>query len=160
MITPQHQAALPSRRAVLRGALATATAAMGATHLAACSPSSPPSSESRTSSQSAATTGSNVQRVLLAYFSRPGENYNNGGRIDLKVGNTAVLADKIGSRISCDTYRIQAADPYSRDYDAPSSATSASKTPTPARPSKAACPPSTATTPSSWPAPSGTSAHP
>ncbi|MFJ8723231.1 flavodoxin [Streptomyces sp. NPDC093269] len=59
-----------------------------------------------------------MKRVLLAYFSRPGENYYNGGRIDLKVGNTAVLADKIGSRISCDTYRIQAADPYSHDYDA------------------------------------------
>lgn len=106
---------LPSRRTILRSALATATAALGATHLAGCSPSSP---HSRASSRSAATTGSNVKRVLLAYFSRPGENYYNGGRIDLKVGNTAVLADKIGSRISCDTYRIQAADPYSHDYDA------------------------------------------
>ncbi|MGW2556587.1 flavodoxin [Streptomyces sp. NPDC001635] len=59
-----------------------------------------------------------MKRVLLAYFSRPGENYYNGGRIDLNVGNTEVLADKIGSRISCNTYRIQAADPYSHDYDA------------------------------------------
>jgi flavodoxin len=60
-----------------------------------------------------------VKRVLLAYFSRPGENYYYyGGRTDLKVGNTEVLAEKIASRITCDTYRIQAADPYPHDYDA------------------------------------------
>ncbi len=148
---------LPSRRTILRSALATATAALGATHLAGCSPSSP---HSRASSRSAATTGSNVKRVLLAYFSRRGENYYNGGRIDLKVGNTEVLADKIGSRISCDTYRIQAADPYSHDYDA-TVKRNVREQDTDARPaSKVACPPSTATTPSSWPAPSGTSEHP
>ncbi|WP_435175131.1 hypothetical protein [Actinacidiphila sp. bgisy145] len=56
--------------------------------------------------------------MLLAYFSRPGENYFNGGRINLKVGNTEVLARKIIGLITCDTYRIQAADPYARDYDA------------------------------------------
>ncbi|MFI0242647.1 hypothetical protein ACH4RC_39565, partial [Streptomyces sp. NPDC016845] len=48
--------------------------------------------------------------VLLAYFSRPGETYC-GGRTDLNVGNTEVLAEKIADRIACDTYRIQAADP-------------------------------------------------
>jgi hypothetical protein len=31
-------------------------------------------------------------RVLLAYFSRAGENYWYGGRRDLRVGNTEVLA--------------------------------------------------------------------
>ena len=30
------------------------------------------------------------RNVLLAYFSRPGENYYYGGRIDLKIGNTEV----------------------------------------------------------------------
>ncbi|WP_413804718.1 flavodoxin [Streptomyces sp. OE57] len=118
MITPQHHAALPSRRTVLHGALLTAAAASSATHLAGCSPSSPPSSASPAPSQSAATPGSPVKRVLLAYFSRPGENYYYGGRIDLKVGNTEVLAEKIASRIACDAYRIQAANPYPRDYDA------------------------------------------
>lgn len=34
------------------------------------------------------------------------------------MGNTEVLARKISSRITCDTYRIQAADPYPHDYDA------------------------------------------
>ncbi|MEU3558258.1 flavodoxin [Streptomyces fragilis] len=59
-----------------------------------------------------------MKRVLLAYFSRPGENYYYGGRTDLKVGNTEVLANKIADRTACDTYRIQAADPYPHDYDA------------------------------------------
>ena len=55
--------------------------------------------------------------VLLAYFSRPGENYWNGGRRNLRVGNTEVLAAMIADRLDCDVHRIQAADPYSEDYD-------------------------------------------
>nr|WP_233289896.1 flavodoxin [Streptomyces microflavus] len=90
---------------------------MSAPHLAGCSPSSPRSG-TPTASQPATRSGSNVKRVLLAYFSRPGENYYYGGRTDLKVGNTEVLANKIADRTACDTYRIQAADPYPHDYDA------------------------------------------
>jgi flavodoxin len=56
-------------------------------------------------------------RILLAYFSRPGENYWNGGRRDLKVGNTEVLARAISARLECDVHRIEAADPYPADYD-------------------------------------------
>ncbi|MFI9848179.1 flavodoxin [Nonomuraea sp. NPDC051941] len=56
-------------------------------------------------------------RVLLAYFSRAGENYHYGGRKYLKVGNTEVLAGMISERIACDVHRIEAADPYSDDYD-------------------------------------------
>ncbi|MFF5933903.1 flavodoxin [Streptomyces sp. NPDC012508] len=59
-----------------------------------------------------------ARRVLLAYFSRRGENYYYGGRTDLKVGNTEVLARQIAGRVTWDTYRIQAADPYPHDYDA------------------------------------------
>jgi flavodoxin len=58
-----------------------------------------------------------ARRVLLAYFSRAGENYYYGGRIDLEVGNTEVLAGMLSERIDCDVYRIEAADPYSDDYD-------------------------------------------
>ncbi|MFF8595237.1 flavodoxin [Streptomyces sp. NPDC015220] len=116
MITSQRHGALPGRRTVLRGVLLTATAALSATPLAGCSPSSPQAG-TPAASQPAAPSGSNVKRILLAYFSRPGENYSYGGRTALKVGNTAVLAEKVGSRIACDTYRIQAADPYPRDYD-------------------------------------------
>lgn len=57
------------------------------------------------------------KRILLAYFSRPGENYSYGGRTDLKVGNTEVLARMISERIECDVHRIEAVDTYSDDYD-------------------------------------------
>ena len=56
-------------------------------------------------------------RVLLVYFSRPGENYHYGGRRNLTTGNTAVLAQMIGDRLDCDTYRIQPAAPYPDDYE-------------------------------------------
>jgi flavodoxin len=55
--------------------------------------------------------------ILLAYFSRPGENYWNGGRRNLKVGNTQVLARAISARLDCDVHRIEAVDPYPADYD-------------------------------------------
>ena len=57
------------------------------------------------------------RRMLLAYFSRPGENYWYGGRRNLKVGNTEVLARAISARLDCDVHRIEAADPYFADYD-------------------------------------------
>lgn len=55
--------------------------------------------------------------ILLAYFSRAGENYHDGGRRVLDVGNTEVVAGLIGDRIACDIYRIEAADPYPHYYD-------------------------------------------
>ena len=65
------------------------------------------------------------RRILLAYYSRAGENYYYyyyyyyyGGRRILEVGNTEVLARMIRQLIACDVYRIEAADPYSDDYDA------------------------------------------
>jgi hypothetical protein len=50
--------------------------------------------------------------VLLAYFSRAGENYHYGGQRNLEVGNTEVLARMISARLDCDVLRIEAADPY------------------------------------------------
>ena len=58
-----------------------------------------------------------ANRVLLAYFSRAGENYYYGDRIDLEIGNTQVVADMIAAAISADVYRIDAADPYPHDYE-------------------------------------------
>ena len=57
-------------------------------------------------------------RIPLAYFSRPGENYYYGGRRDLAVGNTQVLAGMIFDLIDCDVFRIEAAEPYPDAYDA------------------------------------------
>lgn len=57
------------------------------------------------------------RRVLLAYFSRVGENYYNGGRRLLQVGNTEVVAQMIRDALGCDVFRIEAAQPYPREYD-------------------------------------------
>src|SRR4051794_8499555 len=57
------------------------------------------------------------RRVLLAYFSRAGENYWHGGRRTLEGGNTHLVAEMVSRLIPCDVYRIEAADPYSDDYD-------------------------------------------
>ena len=46
------------------------------------------------------------------------ENYYYGGRKDLQVGNTEVLARMISELIDCDVHRIEAADPYPASYDA------------------------------------------
>ena len=62
--------------------------------------------------------GTTASRTLLAFFSRPGENYYYGGRRDLPVGNTEVLARMISELIDCDVHRIEAADPYPASYDA------------------------------------------
>jgi len=63
------------------------------------------------------TTAAAGRRVLLVYFSRAGENYYLGGRRNLQVGNTEVLAGMISDRIGCDSYAIEAADPYPDAYD-------------------------------------------
>ncbi|MEV4989906.1 hypothetical protein MRBLMD1_002363 [Pseudarthrobacter sp. LMD1-1-1.1] len=87
---------------------------------AACTPQGtrtvPPADT--TPSPKTATSGQDGQHVLLAYFSRAGENYYYGGRSSLDVGNTAVLAGLISGLIPCDVHRIEAADPYPNSYDA------------------------------------------
>jgi len=56
-------------------------------------------------------------RPLLVYFSRAGENYYNGGRRTLTVGNTEVAATMIHDALACDVHRIQPTVPYSDSYD-------------------------------------------
>jgi flavodoxin len=56
------------------------------------------------------------RKVLLAYFSRAGENYYYGERTHLDVGNTEVLAGTISKFIKCDVHRIEAIDPYPDIY--------------------------------------------
>ena len=102
--------------------------------------------------------GRSAGRVLLAYFSRPGENYWYGGRRDLKVGNTEVLARMIRARLDCDVHRIDAADPYPDDYEATVAAQRArAGRGRAARHRQPACARSSATTRSCSPARSGTS---
>ena len=104
------------RRSVLRATAASLGAAMITTAASACAPdetNAPMPDETKT------TPGPGHRgRFLLAYFSRAGENYYYGGRTDLEIGNTEVLAGMISNLMSCDVHRIEAADPYPESYDA------------------------------------------
>jgi flavodoxin len=110
----EGSAAVMNRRTLMRGSLALGAGAL----LAACNASdspNPASPQPRVTADSQS--GPSSSNVLLVYFSRAGENYFYGDRIDLEVGNTQVVADMIASSIAVDVYRIQAADPYPDSYD-------------------------------------------
>ncbi|GIF98941.1 flavodoxin [Catellatospora citrea] len=103
------------RRSLLRLAGAGAIGAAAVNMLSGCQ--SDNAAQPATSSPPGTSTAPEGQRkVLLAYFSRAGWNYFNGGRKFLQVGNTEVLAGMIGKLIGCDVHRIEAAEPYSDDY--------------------------------------------
>lgn len=113
----------PTRRAFLQCAPVLG-AGMTTVLTAGCSSSADDSSitappEAAVSSPSSATAGApgDPARTLLVYFSRPGENYFDGGRIDLEVGNTEVLATAIAALVPCDVVRLEAADAYPESYD-------------------------------------------
>lgn len=109
------------RRSVLHGALVLGAGVVAGT-LAACAPTDTkdimPSHTPERDDLTTAPAQAAGSRILLAYFSRPGENYHYGDRIDLKVGNTQVVAGMISRATGADVYRIEAADPYPDDYDA------------------------------------------
>jgi flavodoxin len=109
-----------SRRTALRGTAAGLAGALLAAGTAGCTPEGTTTvpSPDAIPSPSAAGPGPNGRRVLLAYFSRAGENYYYGGRTNLEVGNTEVLAGMISALVQCDVHRIEAADPYPDSYDA------------------------------------------
>jgi len=98
-----------TRRGFLRGG-----AAVGGTWLVGCE--KPDETDAGSTSASRSTVPADA-RVLIAYFSRAGENYHYGGRRFLEVGNTEVLAEIISNQVTCDVHRIEAAEPYSDDYD-------------------------------------------
>ena len=104
-----------NRRTLLKGSLALGSGLLG-TQIVGCT--SPSALSPATTQPRQASTGPEASKVLLAYFSRAGENYYYGGRIDLEVGNTEVVANMIASTITADVYRIEAADPYPESYEA------------------------------------------
>lgn len=56
--------------------------------------------------------------VLLAYFSRAGENHWSGdGRIVLETGNTEVVGGYVADALGCDVFKIEPADPYPFSYE-------------------------------------------
>ncbi|PVE11191.1 flavodoxin [Streptomyces scopuliridis] len=108
--------AAPGRRTLLRGVFLGGAAVVTGVQITGCS-TSPPSGAAPESTERPAATASPGKRVLLAYFSRPGENYYYGGRTNLETGNTEVLARMISERIECDVHRVEAVDPYPDDYE-------------------------------------------
>ncbi|MFT3753781.1 MAG: flavodoxin [Paludibacter sp.] len=56
-------------------------------------------------------------KILIAYYSRKGQNYFGGRILDLKVGNTEVIANKIQALTGGDLFEIQTIKPYPEDYD-------------------------------------------
>src|SRR5512137_2627680 len=56
------------------------------------------------------------QKCLIAYFSRPGNNYVGGSIVNLPVGNTEVVATMIREMTGGDLFRIEAVKTYPADY--------------------------------------------
>jgi flavodoxin len=104
------------RRSLLQLAgLVTASAVVG-TSLSGCGADRSGAPAPSPTQRDSATPGERPT-VLLAYFSRAGWNYHYGDRTYLQTGNTEVLATMISALIGCDVHRIEAAEPYSDDYD-------------------------------------------
>ncbi|MBR1783003.1 MAG: flavodoxin [Bacteroidales bacterium] len=55
-------------------------------------------------------------QTLVVYYSRTGQNYTSDGIVDLKVGNTQVVAEKIQKLTGADIFRLETVKEYSADY--------------------------------------------
>lgn len=58
-----------------------------------------------------------MSKVLIAYYSRSGENYFGGDLKVIKKGNTEVVAKKIKDLTGGDLFEIKQVKPYSNDYN-------------------------------------------
>ncbi len=56
------------------------------------------------------------KKCLIAFFSRKGQNYSSSGIIDLKVGNTEVIAGMIQKINGGDMFHIESVTAYPKDY--------------------------------------------
>lgn len=55
--------------------------------------------------------------ILIAYFSRPGNNYVNGSIVNLPVGNTEIAAKKIQEMMGGDLFKINQVYRYSGQFE-------------------------------------------
>ena len=55
-------------------------------------------------------------QTLVVYYSRPGQNYTSDGIVNLKVGNTQMVAEKIQKLTGADIFRLETVRTYSEDY--------------------------------------------
>ena len=67
-----------------------------------------------TQAETEAPTDSEDKNILVAYFSRAGENYNVG---TIEKGNTQIIAEYIASEVGADSFHIETVTPYPADYD-------------------------------------------
>lgn len=58
-----------------------------------------------------------MSKVLVAYFSRKGNNYVSGKIVNLPEGNTSVVAHKIQGLLKSDLFEIKTKKTYPSDYD-------------------------------------------
>jgi flavodoxin len=105
----------PSRRAILKGTLLLGSAGLLPPLVSACSSQEQEPAAARATVPVSPTAPA---RPLVAYFSRAGENYHYGGRRDLVVGNTQVVAGMIAELAAADVFRIEPAQAYPQDYEA------------------------------------------
>ncbi len=56
------------------------------------------------------------KKCLIAYFSRKGQNYVSGRLVDLKVGNTEVIANMIQKVTNGVLFHIESVTGYPKDY--------------------------------------------
>lgn len=70
-------------------------------------------SSSTSDSANNITDKANSKKILIAYFSRTGENYNVG---NIEKGNTQIIAEMISEQTDGTLFRIQTVNPYPEDY--------------------------------------------
>jgi flavodoxin len=58
-----------------------------------------------------------TMKILIAYYSRKGSNYGNGGVINLPKGNTEIAAETIRKLTGGETFRIDTVKDYPADYE-------------------------------------------
>jgi flavodoxin len=56
------------------------------------------------------------KKCLIAFFSRKGQNYSSSGIVELKVGNTEVVAGMIQKITGGDMFHIESVTAYPKDY--------------------------------------------
>ncbi|WP_346857008.1 flavodoxin [uncultured Draconibacterium sp.] len=57
-----------------------------------------------------------MKKSLIAYYSRRGQNYVGGSLVDLKLGNTEIIAQKIQASTGSQMFKIDTVKKYPADY--------------------------------------------
>jgi flavodoxin len=59
-----------------------------------------------------------MNKTLVIYYSRKGENYVRGSIKNLVKGNTEIVAEKIAQLMSVDLFEVETEKPYAANYNA------------------------------------------